>query len=299
VAKASQKPVRKAAAKPTPKRGQAQAADSTKEASKDADKNTVHSLAKGFRILEAFTAQEPELTLADVARRAGVDNATAFRFLNTLVQTGYVERVPEARLFRLTTKVLDLGFNAIAHSDLRTQARPILRSLVGEINEAASVGVLDGSNVIYIERIQAGLARLGVDTRIGSRVPAYATAIGHAVLAWLPRRAQIAILEAQPRPQLTATTQTRLDALLERFVEVKARGYAVSNQETVPGLYVLAAPILDSDGVPLAGISVAAPAIQTSLQDFERAGAKPIVKAARDLSRALQASGGFIHRQTA
>ncbi len=106
----------------------------TAGAGKNNDKNTVASLAKGFRILEAFSARQPELTLAEVARKAGVDNATAFRFLNTLVQTGYVERVPDAKLFRLTTKVLDLGFNAIAHSDLRTQARPILRSLVGAIN---------------------------------------------------------------------------------------------------------------------------------------------------------------------
>src|SRR5579871_2928412 len=102
------------------------------------EKNTVLSLAKGFRILEVFTAQEPELTMAEVARRAGVDNATAFRFLNTLVDIGYVERVPDSRKFRLALKVLDLGFNAIARSDLRTRARPILRSLVGEINEAAS-----------------------------------------------------------------------------------------------------------------------------------------------------------------
>jgi IclR family transcriptional regulator, pca regulon regulatory protein len=265
----------------------------------DSAKNTVNSLAKGFRILEAFTAQEPELTMAEVARKAGVDNATAFRFLNTLVGSGYVERVPDAKLFRLTTKVLDLGFNAIARSDLRTQARPILRSLVGEINEAASVGVIDGSNILYVERIQAGLARLGVDMRIGSRVPAYATAIGHAVLAWLPRPAQISVLQGQPRRQLTATTQTELDALLARLAQVKRRGYAVSNQETVPGLYVLAAPVLDSDGVPLAGISIAAPAIQTTLKDFEAAGARPIMQAAGALSRALQASGGFIHQQSA
>lgn len=294
-------------AKAAAKRGAKRGADRVKGAvrssargsAKYSDKNTVNSLAKGFRILEAFTAQEPELTMAEVARRAGVDNATAFRFLNTLVQTGYVERVPGARLFRLTTKVLDLGFNAIAHSDLRTQARPILRGLVGAINEAASVGVLDGSHILYVERIQAGLARLGVDTRIGSRVPAYATAIGHAVLAWLPRAAQIAILEAQPRPQLTTTTQTKLDALLTRLAQVRRRGYAVSDQETVAGLYVLAAPILDGDGVPLAGISIAAPAIQTTLKDFEAAGARPIVKAAAALSRTVAASGGFTHRQSA
>jgi IclR family transcriptional regulator, pca regulon regulatory protein len=262
------------------------------------EKNTVQSLAKGFRVLEAFTAQEPELTMAEVARLAGVDNATAFRFLNTLVEIGYVDRVPDSRKFRLALKVLDLGFNAIARSDLRTRARPVLRSLVGVINEAASIGVLDGADVFYVERIQAGLARLGVDIRIGSRVPAYSSAIGHAILAWLSRSDQIAILEAQPRRQLTATTQTDLSLLLKRLEQVKRRGYAVSDQETVSGLYVIAAPVLDADGIPLAGLSIAAPAFQTNLKDFEAAGAPAVMQAAKALSRALQSSGGFTSERT-
>src|SRR4029077_16909191 len=175
----------------------------------------------------------------------------------TLVDIGYVERVGETRNFRLGLKVLDLGFNAIARSDLRGSARPILRGLVGEINEAASIGVLDGADIIYVERIQAGLAGLGVDIRTASGVPAYSTAIGHAILAWLPRSTQTSILQSQPRRQLTATTQTDLGALLGRLEQVKQRGYAVSDQETVSGLYVLAAPILDTDGIPLAGLSIA------------------------------------------
>ena len=263
------------------------------------EKNTVLSLAKGFRILEAFTAQEPELTMAEVARRAGVDNATAFRFLNTLVDIGYVDRVPETRNFRLGLKVLDLGFNAIARSDLRGSARPILRTLVGKINEAASIGVLDGADIIYVERIQAGLARLGVDIRIGSRVPAYSSAVGHAILAWLPRADQVSILQSQPRKPLTATTLTDLGALTARLDQVKRRGYAISDQETVTGLYVLAAPVLDTDGIPLAGLSVAAPAFQTSLKDFEAAGAQPVVQAAQTLSRALQSGGAFTHQHSA
>jgi IclR family transcriptional regulator, pca regulon regulatory protein len=262
------------------------------------EKNTVQSLAKGFRILEVFTSREPELTMAEVARLAGVDNATAFRFLNTLVGIGYVNRVPETRKFRLGLKVLDLGFNAIARSDLRTSARPVLRGLVGKINEAASIGVLDGADIIYVERIQAGLARLGVDIRIGSRVPAYSSAVGHAILAWLSRADQISILQSQPRKQLTATTPTDLDALLGRLEQVRRRGYAVSDQETVSGLYVLAAPVLDTDGVPLAGLSIAAPAFHTSLEDFEAAGAEPVVQAAETLSRALQSGGAFNHERT-
>jgi IclR family pca regulon transcriptional regulator len=269
-----------------------------KGAAAPASKNTVQSLTKGFRVLEAFTVQDTELTMAEVARKAGIDNATAFRFLNTLVEIGYVSRVPDGRKFRLALKVLDLGFNAIARSDLRERARPILRGLTGAINEAASVGVLDGGDVIYVERIQAGLARLGVDIRIGSRVPAYSSAVGHSILAWLPRPAQISILQSQPRKQLTETTPTDLDVLLARLVEVRRRGYAVSDQETVSGLYVLAAPVLDIDGVAFAGLSVAAPAFQTTLKDFENAGARPVVQAAKDLSLALQTTGGFASHQS-
>src|SRR5947207_4203804 len=91
------------------------------------DKNVVNSLAKGFRVLEAFTSDEPELVLAEIARRTNLDNATTFRLLNTLVMLGYVEKVEDTRKFRLTLKCLDLGFNAIGRSDLRTQDRKSTR----------------------------------------------------------------------------------------------------------------------------------------------------------------------------
>lgn len=262
------------------------------------DKNVVNSLAKGFRVLEAFTSEEPELVLADVARRADLDNGTTFRLLNTLVMLGYVEKVEDTRKFRLTLKCLDLGFNAIARSDLRTQARPILRGLVGEMNEAASIGVLEGAEVVYIERMQAGLTRLGVDVRIGSRVPVHSTAIGHAIVGFLPREQQERILAAAPRRKMTERTLTGVKALLRRLKEVRARGYAVSDQENVTGLCVLAAPILDRDGFPVAGVSVAAPAFRMSAQAFEKAGAVPLLNAARRLSRGLNATGGVAFHST-
>ncbi|WP_316171796.1 MULTISPECIES: IclR family transcriptional regulator [unclassified Bradyrhizobium] len=257
-----------------------------------AGKSVVQSLAKGFQVLNAFTSEEPELVLADVARRAALDKGTTFRLLNTLVMLGYVEKVGDSRRFRLTLKCLDLGFNAIARSELRTQARPILRSLVGEMNEAASLAVLDGSDIVYVERIQAGLVRLGVDVRIGSRAPVYSTAVGQAILSLLPVETQIEVLEAQPRIKRTETTITDLDALLQRLCEVKAAGYALSNQENAPGLCVLAAPVIDRDGIPLAAISIAAPTMRITADDFERLGVAPLLRAAAQLSRALEAMGG-------
>jgi IclR family pca regulon transcriptional regulator len=259
-------------------------------------KNVVQSLAKGFRVLQAFTSHEPELTLAEVARKAGMDNATAFRLLNTLVILGYVDKVGNSRLFRLSLKVLDLGFHAIARADLRTHARPILRGLVGEINEAASIGVLDGSSVMYAERVQAGLTQLGVDVRIGSRVPAYSTAVGQAILAWMPRDAQLQVLRGQPLLKLTETTITDLDALLARLEQIRAMGYALSNQETVAGLYVLAVPVLDIDGTPVAALSVAAPVHRGSLEQFKDNALEAVLAAARQLSKSLQATGGYAQR---
>ncbi len=257
------------------------------------DKNIVQSLAKGFRVLEAFTSDQPEASLAEIARRTGSDNATAFRLLNTLLQLGYVERVSGTRLFRLTLKCVELGFNAIARSDLRTLARPLLRGLVGTAGEAASVGVLDGSDVMFVERVQFGLAQVGVDIRIGTRVPAYSTAIGHAILAQLPREQQVRVLEAGPREQRTARTPTDLTALLAILDQARARGFALSDQENVTGLRVLAAPVCDVDGAPIGGLSTAASAFHQTLAEFEARARDPVIDAAHALSRALQAAGGY------
>ncbi len=257
------------------------------------DKNRVNALAKGLRVLEAFPAEAPELTLAEVARRAGLDNATAFRMLNTLMEAGYIDKVGTTRRFRLTLKCLDLGFSAIARSDLRQLARPVLRTLVGPMIEAASVGVLDGADVVYVERVQAGLVRLGVDIRTGSRVPAYATAIGQAILSCLDPAEQRAVLTSRPLQVLTPYTIIDEDALMARLTLVKLRGYALSDQETVLGLRVLASPLLDIDGVPIGALSVACPGFGGTIDGFETTAAAPVMAAAATLSRALQAAGNF------
>src|SRR5215831_17913783 len=146
-------------------------------------KSSVQSLAKGFRVLEAFSGDAEEMTLSEIADVARLDAGTTFRMVNTLVNLGYLARVPASRRFRLTLKVLDLGFHAIARKDLRALARPVLQSLVSEVSEAASFGVIEGADVLYIERVRAGFTRLGVDIRIGTTIPAAISAIGYAILA--------------------------------------------------------------------------------------------------------------------
>jgi IclR family pca regulon transcriptional regulator len=167
----------------------------------------------------------------------------------------------------------------------------VLRSLVGEVNEAASVCVLDGADAVYIERVQAGLVRLGVNTRIGSRIPAYSSGVGHAILAHLPFEQRLEILNMRERKKLTPYTPVTIPEIEERLERVREIGYALSDQDTVLGVRVIAAPILDRDGYPWGALSVAEPTFNSSLESFVANSAEPVMRAAEDLAKVLSISG--------
>jgi IclR family pca regulon transcriptional regulator len=254
-------------------------------------RNIVNSLAKGLRILEAFSAERPELTLSEVAALAGLDPGTAFRMLNTLVMLGYLSRIPESKRFRLTLKVVDLGLHAIARADLREIARPILRSIVGEVNEAASLGVLDGADILYVERVRAGLTRIGVDIRIGTTIPAFWSTIGEALLAYLPQAEFERVLAMKPRAGAFPHMPMNRDEIGKRLANVREHGYALRDSYFGSGLRVLAVPVLDVDNYPLAAISVAVPQMQMSEDEFRRRALDAVRRAAADVAKAVQASG--------
>lgn len=256
-------------------------------------KNTVQSLAKGLKVLAAFDAQEPELTMAEIARRCEVDNATAFRYLNTLVELGYVQKVKDTRRFCLSLKVLELGFAAISHSSLTAIARPLLQNLIGKVNEAASIGVLEGTEIYYIERVQKGLTRLGVDIRIGTRVPVGSTVIGNAILAWLPTAHQHELLTKSATVAKTELSAGYLDSVTEKLSAIRARGYAISDPSSITGFFAMAAPIMGDDQIPLGALSTAAPAIGITLEQFEARSARVVCDAAQQLGLALHSLGSI------
>ncbi|AQY65582.1 IclR family transcriptional regulator [Pseudomonas veronii] len=256
------------------------------------DKNqrsTVQSLAKGFRVLEAFTAESDELTLSQIADKADLDPGTTYRMLNTLVDLGYVSRIPESKRFSLTLKILNLGFHAIAHTDLRSLVRPVLRGLVSETSEAASFAVLQGADVLYLERVRAGITRLGVDIRIGTTVPACQTAIGQSILAFLSEQ-EVARIEALT-PAMPFISKTLAKPLSEVLEQIRKDGYLITDSLFAEGLRILAVPVLDIDGFPVGAISIAAPAVRCSIEELERRALALTMVAAKNIGRALQASG--------
>lgn len=260
--------------------------------SETSTKNSVQSLAKAFRLLEAIAASENDLTLSELAVAASLDPGTTHRMLKTLIDLGYVAR-SEARRFALTLKVLDLGFRAIGHRDMRTLARPILRTLVGEVSEAASLGVLSGTNVLYIERMRAGIMRLGVDIQIGTMIPAAGSVIGWAILAHLPEAECQRLLDAADsgagviRPMEPAE-------VLKKLKTVRKQGYASGISPISNGIAVLAVPVLDQEGYPVAAVSVTAPSVRMTSEELSAHALASLQSAASDIARGLQARGGTI-----
>ncbi len=199
-------------------------------------------------------------------------------------------RVPDSKRFRLTMKVVDLGLHAIGRSDLRELARPILRSLVGEISEAPQASASwTAADVLYVERVRAGLTRLGVDIRIGTLIPASVVGvIGHAILAFLPPRDRERVLTTPPRAAANGGRRRSRDPKLERILEaVRQRGYALEDSAVRQRpARVLAVPVLDTDGYPVASISVAAPVVRMPMDEFRTRALAPLQQArARDRPR--------------
>lgn len=254
----------------------------------DKQKSSVQSLAKGLRVLEAFGADEEALTITELAERADLDPGTTFRMLNTLVDLGYVRRL-EKRRYEITLKVLDLGFNAIGRRDLRSVVRPLLRALVGGKIEAASFGVIEGGNVVYVERVRAGLTRLGVDIRIGSGIPAAVNVLAQAILAHLPATDLDQVLAAHVSDAgYPVVSRARL---MPQLAGIRADGFAASSSQISAGLDVLAAPVFDEGGYPIAGISIAAPSIVCAAAEMRELMLARLQATARDIAKVMQMSG--------
>jgi IclR family transcriptional regulator, pca regulon regulatory protein len=260
----------------------------------DNSKNVVQSVAKAFSVLRAFNQDPPELTVTEVAARADLDRGTAFRFIHTLASLGYLRPVPGGRRFRLSAKCLELGFSALAGRDLPAHAGPLLREVVPEVADAGSLGILDRGEVIYLERVQASLDRHGMDRRPGSRTGAYAAALGHAILAFLPREAQIEHLQSIERVKLSERTLTDLDELLARLEQVRAHGFALSDGENAYGLRTVAAPIFDTDGKPLAGLSLTIQADRMPMDAFVAAAVPVVRRLTAELTESVRLSLGAI-----
>ena len=242
----------------------------------------VQSLARGLSVIRAFGADRPEQTLSDVARVVGLSRSAARRFLLTLVDLGYVRT--NGKTFALTPQVLELGYAYLSSLTLPTIAQPHLEALVKTTHESSSLAVLDGTDIVYVARVQAKRI-MSVDIRVGTRFPAYATSMGRALLAGLDGEALDEQLRSATLSAYTPRTVRSVEELSDRLDEVRSLGYAVVDQELEQGLRSVAAPVRDPQGRTVAAVNVSS--LVTSPDD-DRAVSR-FVPALRDCVAAIEA----------
>jgi IclR family transcriptional regulator, pca regulon regulatory protein len=222
----------------------------------------VEALARGLDVIRAFGPTALELTVSEVAASTGLARPTARRLLLTLEQLGYVRAVDG--VYSLTTRVLELGTAYIGALGMWEVARPHLIGLVARTGESSSMSELDGSDIVYTARVPVAKI-IALSVRIGTLFPAVATSMGRVLLADLDPASLDVVLATPSRSgviPLVTPSRSELDDSLE---EIRARGWAMSDELLSMGIRSIAAPVRDAAGRTAAAMNVTVHAAETSI----------------------------------
>lgn len=234
-------------------------------------------LEKAFALLEAMDRTAAPQPLRGVAALTGLPKATAFRLLQTLVELGYAAQDPVSCRYRLTMRLAELG-RSTRYDGLVARAQPHLERLHAEFDETTNLAVLEGTHVTYLLSLETTQALRWI-VRPGTSDAFHSTALGRAMVAYLPQREREALLAQAPFHANTDRTPTDAAALQRILDQVRAQGWAIDDEHNAQGVTCLAVPLLDGNAV-LAAISVSVP--RTRLSDEL---ASKVVRSLLDVAR--------------
>ena len=244
----------------------------------------VQSFARGLAVIRSFSAQSPRQTLSEVAGRAQLTRAGARRILLTLQTLGYVQS--DGKLFRLTPRILDLGFAYLSSLPLWNLAEPVMEELVGQIKESCSAAVLDCTDIVYVLRVPTHKI-MSISLGVGSRLPAYCTSMGRMLLSALTPEAMMKVLQTSERTVRTRYTVTDVDELAVKIAQVRQQGWALVDQELEEGLVSMACPVTDRAGQTIAAINISGQANRTSAKVMQETMLPLLLTAAQSISTRL------------
>ena len=248
------------------------------------ERDMMGGLAKGLKVIEAFSAERPRLSISDAADIAGLDRATTRRCLLTLSELGYAAY--DGKFFTVTPKVLRLGTGCLATMPLPRIVQPLLDRLSEEIGQSTSVSILDETEIVYVARA-AQQRVMSIALMPGSRLPAYCTSMGRVLLSVQTPERQREILESSKLVARTEKTIIGMDALLAEIEATGNRGYALIDQEVEVGLRSIAVPVKTVRWQTVAALNVGLAASVTSMDDLVERYLPALLAVQRELGRML------------
>ncbi len=226
------------------------------------DTNLAQTVLKALDILECIAFADSPLSAADAAKLCGVSRPTAYRLISTLLARGYLAHVDDTH-YRLGTQALSLSKKVMDTLNLPEVAQPYLRRLSEITSETAYLSILDGTEILYVGKVESSQS-VRTHGKIGARNLLHCTAMGKAILAFLPPAEQSRLLQQITLTALTQTTITDMAALVRELAVVKAQNYALDDEESEADIRCVGAPIFDHTGRVFAALSVSGPAYRLS-----------------------------------
>lgn len=242
----------------------------------------IEVVGRALDVLEVFLdEQNPQLSLKDIAGHLNQSMNTAFRLLYTLAEHGYI--VKTNKMYRLGSKLLDLSNAELRNTDLVAITGPHMDALRERFGETVNLGVMLDAQIRYID-VRQSLERFRLAETVGDSDPLHCTALGKAILAFLPPSTAHQLLRARERRRVTEYTITSLSVMRTELQRTRERGYALDLQESTLGGFCIAVPILDETDHPVAAISIAGPYVR-----FNEAHVRAVVAALRDVAATVSA----------
>ena len=247
----------------------------------------VNSLIRGLEILEAFTPSEPHLTLQALSDRTALPKTTVHRFLKTLLTMNYVTLDPRTKAYSLAPRVMALGFSVLSGMDLRAKALHHMEALSRQTDQNVNLAVLDRAEMLYIERITVRRI-INTNLHVGSRVNCYLTALGRAFIAFLPHdkyeKLLMEFLKDGEAEKHIGKRGKKLEAILE---DVRLKGYAFNDDNWVPGLQAISAPVFNEQGEVEASLNICFISQMVSFDEMIEKFVPPLMETARKISAVL------------
>ncbi|MBB3042698.1 IclR family transcriptional regulator [Nocardioides soli] len=216
-------------------------------------------LERGLSVLTALAEHRRPLGLVEIARATELSKSTCHRYVASLVALGYLEQDPETRKYELGPAAIGLGVAAVSSLELTKVAGRALQTLADETNHTVSMAILDGADIVYVDRrrpTRAGF-RIELNVQVGTRLPAYCTSMGKALLAYRDPAAVRAAVDRIDLARRGPKTITAREQLTAELAEVRRTGLAVNDEELASGLRSLAVPVRDHGGTVVAAVGIA------------------------------------------
>ena len=243
----------------------------------------IQAVSRALEMLEQFQDGDVELGITDLSNRLNLQKNNVFRLVATLKAKNYIEMNDSTGKYRLGIKTRSLGQHAIRQFDFTNHARPFLNDLKQQCHETCYFSVIKDGYTYYLDGVESDLP-VRVAQRVGSSRPLYCTAAGRVQLAFMERQQQMDLLSGSEMKQLTSSTITDPDALINELNKAAQKGYAIDDQEHDAGVIEIAAPVFDSYGIVIGALSILGPEMRFACTRLENELLPLVCKSASQLS---------------